>query len=128
MIRELTAEDIAQILRMDDPIGEVFPCDRGEWVQWLNQYVDNPDVHIIGISDENMLISYAVAVSMIAPPLSNAISIIFMSEPLDMRYHEEIKDWARQRGADAVMLQAKEAGILHTLGTDAISYVGIWRT
>ena len=127
MIKKLVTEDIAQILKMDDPIGDVFPCDRGEWVQWLNQYIENEEVYMIGLSENGKLKSYAVAVSMIAPPLSNSVSIIFMSDPMDKRFREAVKEWTKQKGAKIVMMQAQEIGVLKKLGADSISYVGTWR-
>ena len=73
------------------------------------------------------MISYAVAVSMIAPPLSNSVSIIFMSDPMDKRFREAVKEWTKQKGAKIVMMQAQEIGVLKKLGADSISYVGTWR-
>jgi len=126
MIKKLTTNDIAQILTMDDPIDEVFPCDKGEWVQWLNQYIDNPELYMIGQSDNGRLISYAVAVSTIAPPLSNTVVIIFMSE-LDKEFIEKIKIWANEKGAKKVALQSKDNDTLKALDIDELFYVGVWR-
>jgi len=127
MIKKLETSDIAQILRMDDPIEKIFPCDKGAWIQWLNQYVDHPEIYMIGRSDNGHLVSYAVAISMVTPPLSKAVTIIFMSDPLDGGFRTEISSWAKQKGAEVVMLQAKAIEILKTLGADEISYMGTWR-
>jgi hypothetical protein len=126
MIEKLTTNDIAQILTMDDPIDEVFPCDKGEWVQWLNQYIENPEIYIIGKSDNGRLISYAVAVSMVAPPLSNTVAIIFMSE-LEKEFIENIKLWGKEKGAKNIALQSKDMNALKTLNVDKISYMGVWK-
>jgi len=125
MIKKLTTNDIAQILTMDDPIDEIFPCDKGEWIQWLNQYIENPEIYIIGKSDNGRLISYAVAVNMVSPPLSDMVTIIFMSE-LDEEFIEKIKIWAKEKKAKKVILQAQDSNILNTLDVDKISYVGAW--
>ena len=125
MIKKLTTNDIAQILTMNDPIDEIFPCDRGEWVQWLNQYIDNPEIYMIGRSNNDRLISYAVAVNMVAPPLSNTIAIIFMSE-LDKEFIETIKLWGREKSAQKIALSSKDMNALKILDADEISYVGAW--
>jgi len=125
MIKKLTTNDIAQILTMDDPIDEIFPCDKGEWVQWLNQYIDHPETYMIGQSNNGRLTSYAVAVSMVAPPLSNTVTIIFMSE-LDKKFIENIKLWAKEKGAKKVALQSKDMNALKQLNVDEILYIGAW--
>jgi len=124
MIKKMEVEDIAQILKMDDPIEQVFPCDKGEWIQWLMQYVDNPEVYMIGNVEEKLL-SYAVAVNMVTPPLSNTVTIIFMSE-LNREFIDAIKIWGKEKGAKSIILQSKNKEILETLNVDAVSYVGNW--
>ncbi|MCK4817859.1 hypothetical protein KA005_18960 [bacterium] len=125
MIRKLKTTDIAQILKMDDPIDKIFPCEKGEWIQWLNQNVDHPELYIIGKAINGSLKSYAVAVNTVGPPLSDAVSIIFMSES-DKRFIKRIKSWARKKQAKKVVIQSTDKDVIDAMGIDELRYIGIW--
>jgi len=125
MIKKLTTTEIAQILKLDDPIEKIFPCEKGEWIQWLNQNVDHPDLCIIGRVVKGALKSYAVAVNSVSPPLSNMVTIIFMSE-LDKEFINKIKDWAREKQAKKVALQSTDKDVFDAMGIDELRYIGVW--
>ena len=55
-IKKLEVEEIAGILQLeDDKLAEVFPCELGEWVQFLIQYVDNPNFFMMGSTKDGKL-------------------------------------------------------------------------
>jgi len=126
MIQKLTTKEIAQILKTDDPIDRIFPCEKGEWIQWLNQNVNHPDLYIIGRVINGSLKSYAVAVNTVGPPLSDMITIIFMSG-LDKGFIKKIKGWAGEKHAKRVVLQSTDKDVIDAMGIDEVRYVGVWK-
>ena len=126
MIKKLETTDIAQILKMDDPIDKIFPCEKGEWIQWLNQNIDHPNLYIIGHVINGSLKSYAVAMNTVVPPLSDMITIIFISE-LDKKFIKKIKDWAREKQAKKVAIQSTDKDVIDAMGIDEVRYIGFWR-
>jgi len=127
MIRKLEAKEIVQIMDFTDPIEQIFPCDRGEWVQWLMQNSGHQEVLMIG-RVEDRLISYAVIINQVFKPLSNVVSILFVSELAteDQEIKEQIIFWAKEKGAEKVIFQASERSDLEKMGVDNITYVGCW--
>jgi len=127
MIQKLDAEYIVQILDFTDPIEQIFPCARGEWVQWLMQNLSHPEILIIG-RVEDKLISYAVIINQVFKPLSNVVSILFASDLAiaDQEIKDQIILWAKEKGAVKVIFQANERSDLEKMNVDNITYVGHW--
>jgi len=127
MIKELEAKDIVQIMDFTDPIEQIFPCDRGEWVQWLMQNLSHPEILIIG-RVEDKLISYAVIINQVFKPLSNVVSILFASDLAieDQEIKDQIISWAKKKGAVKVIFQASERADLEKMNIDNTTYVGHW--
>ena len=128
MIKKLEAKEIVQILDFSDPIEQIFPCDRGEWVQFLMQNFEHPEIFVIGRVDKDLLTAYAVVANMVGKPLSNAVSILFASEYAvgDEKIKESIISWAKEKGAQKVIFQASDRADLEKMKVDKISYVGHW--
>ncbi len=97
MIKKLETEDIVKILNLDDPdFKKYFPCELGEWVQLLNQNVDNPDMLIYGCI-EGGLKGYVVA-TVSNNPLSKRVSILYlktMGVENNKKVLEKIIEWGR---------------------------------
>lgn len=128
MIKKLEVDDIAKILSLDDPIEQIFPCDKGEWVQWLMQNIENPEILIIGRVSSDELDFYAVAVNYVLKPLSDSIGVILFSKGAETNSHirEQIIEWGKKKGAKKVIFQATERSDLEKINTDNISYIGHW--
>lgn len=101
MIKKLEVEDIAKIMHLDDNVTDFFPCEKGEWVQWLIQNVDNPRIFIIGNIEDNQIIGYFVALNNLMPPVFDYISVIYLwslSHKITHTLIEAGKKWAIKNG------------------------------
>lgn len=106
MIKTLEVEDIAGIMQLeDDVLTEVFPCELGEWVQFLVQNVANPNFFMMGVTEEDKLLGYFIAINAIAPPVSNCISVLY-SKTAGMENNKAVLDaliaWAKEKGAVSI--------------------------
>ena len=81
MIKKLKVEDIAKILHLDDNVTDYFPCEKGEWVQWLVEKAEDPRVLVLGNIEDNKITGYFVALSNIIPPVFDYVSVIFIWSP-----------------------------------------------
>lgn len=104
--RKLDVEDIAKILNLDDPkLTEVFPCEKGEWVQWLIQHIDNPGFFIRGVFEKDKLIGYLVAVNAFVPPINKAITVLYSKTAGMEANHavlDELIEWSKEKGAISI--------------------------
>ena len=101
MIKDLTIEEITQILNIPDE--SPLPCDKGQWVQWLVSQVENPKVKITGkVNDARRLIAYIVILDNIILPLFDNIVALHIWT-MDHRDTHELAqvfiDWGRKIGA-----------------------------
>jgi len=117
MIKVLTEpEEVALIISINDDVEEKYNCIRGEWVQLLVSVCKDPRTLIIGMFDEeDNMNGYIFVQNYVSPPLSKIVHIIY-AYPLtnieDLRLAiEEIKDWAREQGADKLTVSVKEPEI-----------------
>lgn len=104
--KKMEVEDIVKILKLDDPkLTQVFPCEKGEWVQWLIQNVDNPGFFIRGVFEEDKLIGYLVAINAFVPPINKAITVLY-SKTAGMEANHAILDeligWSKEKGAASI--------------------------
>lgn len=106
MIKKPTVEDITKILILeDDKLTKVFPCEIGEWVQFLIQNVDNPNFFMRVAIEENKLIGYLVAFNAIAKPISNCVSVLYSKTAgteINRVVLEELIRWSKDKGAASI--------------------------
>ena len=125
MIKRLDSSGIAQILKFNDRIEDYFPCDKGEWVQWLMENVDNPRVLIIGNKDV-----YLVAVDAVMKPLSDFVSILFCYSEKGFDKNMEVKtmldDWAKERGASGIRFICEDISVFSKYGAKEKATYGGW--
>ena len=130
MIKKLDVEDIAGIMRLDDGITESFPCERGEWVQWLISNIENPRVLIVGNIIDGEIKSYLVAVDGVRPPLSVQVHILFFYSRRDIdaniKIFDMLNDWARERGALKVRGICQNIKVFEKYGAEQKGIVGGW--
>lgn len=128
MIKQLTVEDIASILQLDDLVTESFPCDRGEWVQWLVSNAENPKVLIVGNVQDGDVKSYLVALDNVSRPLSVQVHILFFYSGSDldanMAIRDALNDWARERGAKAIRFICRDIKVFEKYGTEQKGILG----
>ena len=109
----MEVEDIAKILKFDDPVFEdTFPCAVGDWVQFLMQHVDNPKLLLLGIfEDDGDFIGYVVAYNSVLLPISRHITILYYTgngfQDADEGI-EIIKDFATEANAESIRFQTKK--------------------
>ena len=121
----LESNDIAGILKLNDGVENIFPCDRGEWVQWLMANKDNPKVLIIGDGK-----SYLVAVDTVQRPLNDSVTIIFFYSK--SKFEDNIKnikvlnDWAKEIGAKQIRFICKNIKVFEKYGASQIGIIGGW--
>lgn len=130
MIKKLDVEEIAGIMRLDDGVTESFPCDRGEWVQWLISNVENPRVLIVGNIIDGEINSYLVAVDSVRLPLSVQVHILFFYSRRDIdaniKIFDMLNDWARERGALKVRGICQDIKVFEKYGAEQKGIVGGW--
>ena len=106
MIEKLKVEDIAGIMQLDDPdLTGAFPCERGEWVQFLIQNVDNPNFFMMGEIEDGKLTGYFIAINAIAPPVNNSVSVLYSrtaGKEINKDFLTALTGWAKEKGADSI--------------------------
>ena len=132
MIRKFDVDDIVKILKVDDEIEKHFPCDKGQWNQWLMSEADNPNFLIAGEVDGDIK-SYIVVRNGVEPPVSYSVSIgmFYSSGDFDknIELRDFVNDWARGKGAREVLFQVKDEKELrarHRYGAEQKGIVGGW--
>jgi len=106
MIKKLEVEDIAKIMYLkDEELTQGFPCEVGEWVQFLIQHVDNPNIFMMGEKEGDELIGYFVAINAIAPPLNNSVSVLYSKtagKEINKAFLDALIDWSKEKGATSI--------------------------
>jgi len=120
-----TVENITKILQMDDHVENSFPCDKGQWVQWLISVVDDPRYLIIGTEK-----SYLVAVNNIQRPLSDHVFILFFYSENDFESSIEIRDclndWALECGTTKIRFIGESITPFKKYGAKQMGVYGGW--
>lgn len=106
MIKKLEAEEIAKILTLDDSkLTQVFPCEVGEWTQFLMQHIDNPEFFMRGVLEDDKLTGYLVAASSIVPPINKSITVLY-SKTAGIEANNEVLneliEWSKEKGAESI--------------------------
>lgn len=123
MLRRYDVHDIAGIIEFDDHLSDFFPCEKGEWIQWLVQNVDDPRYLIIGTDN-----SYLVAVDTIERPVSDFVSIIFCysqeGNVADLK--DAVSQWGEERGASKVQFVTRDIKTFGRYGVEQYGVLGGW--
>lgn len=91
MIKKLQAEDIVQILNDEKfPSSRLFNHDKGLWVQFLMQSLNNENRFIIGRCSNGKLQNFAVVLHH-----NGLVSLLYISDDvlIDPEYKEAIYKW-----------------------------------
>ncbi len=101
MIKKLNIEDITKILKIDDPDFEkFFPCEIGEWVQFLIKNADNPNVFIWGSFSENGMLNGYVVASSSDSILSKKVFVLYL-KTMGYENNKEVlgimKEWGKEK-------------------------------
>jgi len=132
IVKKLNVQDIAKLLLADDiRIEDHFPGDKGELVQWLIQSVDYPGMFIWGALNEGgELTGLLVAISNVARPVSDTVSVMFFHASPDFETNVELKDvldgWGRGLGASGVNFVCKDIGAFKKYGATERAIIGGW--
>jgi len=94
---------------VDERLEDQVHMDPGEWVQYLqNQMTKEGWACMWGLVENGRIKRYIVAVNAVSPPISRAVLILYQNFFKDhengLRALEEIKAWARTKGADRVAI------------------------
>jgi len=89
--------------------------EKAEWIQWLQQQITgNPEVMGVWFLLSNgELEEYLVAVSAIAPPVFQAVCILYYTFknvdviPIHMKIFQEIKNWSKEKQANQIIMSTK---------------------
>lgn len=130
MIKNLEVEEIAGIMQLEDDAMETFPCEKGEWVQWLISNVENPGILIIGNIIDGEIKSYLVALDNVILPVSNQVEILFFYSDGDIDFNMTIRDmlndWAREKGAKAIRFICRDIEVFEKYGAEKKGILGGW--
>lgn len=131
MIKRLTEpNDIAKLMKFSDNVEEVFPCSRGEWVQWLMGNCANDGLFVMAVIDDREEITgYLVARNQVLPPLSDCVYVKYAYLPGNIQENEPVKDelvkWAKNCKARRIILTAKDADALKPYGFEETGATGM---
>ena len=130
MIKKLEVEEIVGILQLKDNFMKSFPCDKGEWVQWLISNVENPEILIIGSVIGGEIKSYLVALDGVRLPLSVQVHILFFYSDgaldVNMEIRGMLNDWARAKGAKAIRFICQDIAVFEKYGAKQVGILGGW--
>jgi len=131
MIKKLEVEDVAKLLIHDEIRPEDhFPGERGEIVQWLIQHIDNPGLFLWGALKDDSLTGMMLAISNVALPISNMVSILYFHTSYDFEINKKLVDelnkWAIEQGAKKVNFVCDEVRIFRKYGASQQAVVGGW--
>ena len=106
MIKKLEAEEIAKILYLNDnKLTQVFPCEIGEWTQFLMQHIDNLNFFMRGVLEGDKLIGYLVAINSIILPVNKSITVLYSKTAGREANHavlDELIEWSKEKGAVSI--------------------------
>jgi len=72
--------EVAKLIKFKDNAEECFPCERGEWIQWLVDAVKSPKLCLyIQYKEGFRIAGYAVAMDAVFPPLSDSVDLIYIT-------------------------------------------------
>jgi len=129
-IKKLEVEEIAGIMQLDDNVTDSFPCDKGQWVQWLISNVENPRVLIIGNVIDGEIKSYLVALDNVILPLSIQVNILFFYSGGDIdaniKIFDILNDWAREKGAKTIRGVCQNIKVFEIYGAEQTGIMGGW--
>lgn len=97
--------EAVRILALNDDISEFIRCERGEWIQILMKYADDPKMNIAGIFRGDELVGYIILQNLVYPPVSDSIYVVYSycSISLDENEMGAVRDyllgWAEECGA-----------------------------
>ena len=101
--KKLEAEEIAKILYLkDEKLTQVFPCEVGEWTQFLMQHINNPKFFMRCVLEDDKLIGYLVAVNAVVLPINKSITVLYSKTAGIEANHavlDELIEWSREKGA-----------------------------
>ncbi len=129
------AEQIAQILHMGDLYFEnAFPCEIGEWVQWLIQQIENPGIKIYGEIECDILSAYIVAMNSVMPPVFDSVAVLYLHSPhshkITRALVEATKKWAIIVGAKRGLIPVPEnhsGKYMESFGGKKIANIYEWK-
>jgi len=129
-IKKLEVEEIAGIMQLKDNFMESFPCEKGEWVQWLISNVENPRVLIVGNVIDGEIKSYLVALDNVIPPLSVQVHILFFYSGGDMEQNmamiNMLNNWAKEKGALKIRGVCQNIKVFEKYGAEQKGILGGW--
>ena len=129
-IKKLDVEETAGIMQLKDNFMESFPCDKGEWVQWLISNVENPEILIIGSVIGGEIKSYLVALDGVRLPLSVQVHILFFYSDgaldVNMEIRGMLNDWARAKGAKTIRFICQDIAVFEKYGAEQVGILGGW--
>lgn len=139
MVRKMEVEDIAKIAFIEDHLETHLTCEKGEWVQWLIQNVNNPSMLIIGdFTPDNEINGYMVLVNNVVPPVFNFIASLFTwtrdgnfrcDKDTVTALQAEASKWGREMGAKrgvATVPTMHSERYMNSLGGKMIASVYEW--
>ena len=114
--------EVVRILALEDDISSFIKCDRGEWIQILMKYADDPKMNIAGIFREGDLVGYIVLQNMVYPPVSDSVYVVYShcSVPVSEEGMGPIRDyllgWTEECGASRLTTVTDRPENLEPLG------------
>lgn len=116
-------EELSQILKLDDTIEDEIIGDKGEWVQWLVQSLEeeNSKIYVFGIFDENdILKAYTVLIDSRTPPIANEFFIIYayskLNHKANLNSFNTIKNYLKDNGVNRIAAVTKNPMALERFG------------
>ncbi len=132
MIRKLEVEDIVKMMKLDGlNIEKFFPCEKGEFIQWLVSQSENSNIFIYGnIEVDGRLNGFMVAANGAFKPISDVVSILYFKTSDDFEVNEKIKfelnNWAKEKGAKRITFICQDIEVFRKYGAIQQGILGGW--
>jgi len=104
--RATRPEEIAPLLHFKDDAEKYFPCDRGQWIQWLVGAINSEDVFVAIETKQEKIKSYFVVANTVEPPICDYVNIIYAycTNPVSIAtFAKLIIEWSLSKNAKRVV-------------------------
>jgi len=115
-------KDIVALLDLEDNIEDYFPCDKGEWNQWLMQIimVENTRIKVWLALEKEVIQGYIVVVDNRNLPISDDFFIMYVYSGLNFYKNKKLLDQLieeiKKEGGKKIIANTKNPELLKKYG------------
>jgi len=103
ILRATETKDIVQLMEYKDDFTEATGRDRVAVIQFLMQYISNPEIGVWIGREKGKIVGWVFALIGVLPPLIESAEIYYLHSSCGIKMHMEalieIEKWAKEAGA-----------------------------